>query len=697
MAHPRRWTVQSKPVRIAALVGVVVSAIALAAALMRSREPAVAPIASSASGRPAIAVMNFEIVGASPGDADAWLAKGVPSMLVTGLAQMPNLDIVSGQRLREVSAQDGLDNLDVIDRSRAAAVARRAGAGAIVVGTVFKTGADVRIDAQLEDLSSGRVLAAESVRGTDLYALADQLAAKIRDGIGFDQQIALRKVADISSASLEAYKLYADGVDAYINARFSDAEILLRRAVAIDPDFVQAYAQLAFVNHFAGQPAAAETYLRKAADRAERLTERERLLVRAELARVEGRFVDAARLTDQLVERFADYDNIYPLVVLLYNNLESSVVDPDKAVLLLEAGVKALPRSAAVHLIFGYALMAAGRFDDARRELETSVRLAPREPNPYDSLGELHLAIGEPAKAIEFYSRAFTIQPTFGALGRSWALAALGRYDEALADGSRFASFYALFLSRVGRYREASTELAAGLKQAEASGSVAERLRLQLSSAVFSIELRSYARARKDIAAAERTIAELPQERRRIYVVATDLLSGIIDARTRSLPDARLHLDSMKRRSNPAVTTEGSWRRTLQSEIALAANQPEQAVAVHSADEPGPKNWFGILNGPWMSPSGPPFRDGLARAKQAQGDLQGAIATYRELLTPGPRQGATTVFEPRYVLEIARLLEQTGDRATARHEYMRFLDMWKRADAELPELDEARTALARLR
>jgi TolB-like protein len=40
------------------------------------------------------------------------------------------------------------------------------GAGAVVVGNIFRTGAEVRIDAQLEDLSSGRILAAESVRGT---------------------------------------------------------------------------------------------------------------------------------------------------------------------------------------------------------------------------------------------------------------------------------------------------------------------------------------------------------------------------------------------------------------------------------------------------------------------------------------------------------------------------------------------------
>jgi hypothetical protein len=48
------------------------------------------------------------------------------------------------------------------------------------------------------------------------------------------------------------------------------------------------------------------------------------------------------------------------------------------------------------------------------------------------------------------------------------------------------------------------------------------------------------------------------------------------------------------------------------------------------------------------------------------------------------------MLEPRYVLEVARLLDQMGDEAAAREEYQRFLELWKDADAGLPELQEAR-------
>ena len=685
-------------IRIAAITAILITAIALAIVFTRRHETTTAPVAVGTSGRRAIAVMNFEIAGGSAREGDAWLAKGVPRMLVTGLAQMRDLDIISGQRLREVGAQSGRDDLDALDRSSAADIAKRAGAGAIVVGSIFKTSSDVRIDAQLEDLSSGRVLVAESVRGTDLFALADQLAAKIRDGIGLNET-ALRKVSDISSASLDAYKLYSDGVDANQNARWPDADKLLRQAVGLDPEFVQAYLQLSFVNQWSGRPAAAETYLRKAASHADRLTEREQLLVRTELARVEGRSTEAARLLEQLVQRFPDFDLVYPLGMFLYGSLDAPLLNADRFVPMAQAGVNALPRTGAMRSIYAYALMSAGRFDDAGRQLDAYLRLAPREANPYDSLGELQLVMGAYGRAVESYSRALTIDPTFSGshVGRSWASAALGRYDDAVADHSPLSSSNAFILSRVGRYRDAASELAAGLKSTREDASAWERAHLYLVSAVLAIERRGYARARQDVANAELAIAELVEERRRIYLLAADLLRGIADAREGALGNARLHLDSLKRRVRSDVRHEVVWRKALESEVAIAAKQPSQVLAMYRAEDSIRTNWAWLGSGPWVVAATLPFRDGRARAQQALGDLNGALATYRELLTPGRHPEPMAVFEPRYVLEIGRLLEQTGDKAAARIEYARFLELWRHADAELPELSEARAALARLR
>jgi serine/threonine protein kinase len=87
----------------------VVAAIALAVSFFprHSNEP----LPGGPSGRPSLAVLTFDAPGASPDK--AWLARGIPTMLVTGLAQAADLVVVSNERVdeivKELGAADGLD------------------------------------------------------------------------------------------------------------------------------------------------------------------------------------------------------------------------------------------------------------------------------------------------------------------------------------------------------------------------------------------------------------------------------------------------------------------------------------------------------------------------------------------------------------------------------------------------------------
>ena len=56
----------------------------------------------------------------------------------------------------------------------------------------------------------------------------------------------------------------------------------------------------------------------------------------------------------------------------------------------------------------------------------------------------------------------------------------------------------------------------------------------------------------------------------------------------------------------------------------------------------------------------------------------------------------SAMLEPRHVLALARLLDEQKDAAGAGAEYGRFLKLWANADAGLPEVEEARRAIARL-
>ena len=95
-----------------------------------------------------------------------------------------------------------------------------------------------------------------------------------------------------------------------------------------------------------------------------------------------------------------------------------------------------------------------------------------------------------------------------------------------------------------------------------------------------------------------------------------------------------------------------------------------------------------------MFAANPPSRDGLARVRDCARKSRGRDRRVRRLTDCGPDTArSSAVLEPRYVLELARLLDADGDRAGARVEYERFVRLWTGADASLPELIEAKRAL----
>ena len=687
----------------AAILGLLIALAAVGTLTWRSVRATGVPVALGAGGRPAIAVMPFDNLAG--GQDMAWLSKGVPSMLLNGLAQTRGLDIVSGQRLHEVIEQMGASSLETLGRDEITEVARRAGAGAIVVGGISKAGSEIRIDAQLEDLASGRVLLAESVRGTDLFVLVDQLAVQIRDGIGFRDATGIRKVADVSTASLEAFRLYSQGMDALVNTRMDDAQELLERAVAIDPTFADAYLQLAKSSNFRGLLGLQRDYLRKAAEHADRLGERQRLILEAESALAAGDSATAVRAVDELIDKFPDADLAYGIAAQLYAPVTGLVGDPVKLLTTTAAGAAALPNSLLTRNLYAYALLAAGRYEGALGEFAAYARLAPREPNPSDSLGEAYLAMGAPDRALEFYSRALTIDPTFAGshIGRAWSLASLGRYDDALLEGrpqsplASWSSVRALVLSRVGRYREADQAIEAGRRAAENSENPGEQGNMFLVSALLAIEREEYERALRDSGSAERMFSRLPEQKKRVGLVLVHLMSGIAQVRTGRIDQARSHLEMQGRLFNAAVEPENWWHNALEGEIALAAGDLEKAASTFSAGQPSKKMWFStrhanlaILANNLIS------RDGLARVAKARGDFTRAIQIYRQLLSYGPDQKWVSVFDPRYVLEIARLLDRSGNAQAALTEYEHFLNFWKGGDSGLRELPESRRAVERL-
>lgn len=86
----------------------------------------------------------------------------------------------------------------------------------------------------------------------------------------------------------------------------------------------------------------------------------------------------------------------------------------DSALALYEAMRHSYPDSAldeSTLNTLGYALMRAGRLQDALRVFQRNVAEYPNAANPHDSLGEAFMALGNRAKAIEHYERSLVLNP----------------------------------------------------------------------------------------------------------------------------------------------------------------------------------------------------------------------------------------------------------------------------------------------
>jgi serine/threonine protein kinase/tetratricopeptide (TPR) repeat protein len=684
-------------------IGAAVLAAIAAATLWSMRRDREGPITSlsEAAARPAVAVVPFEVIGGSPDV--AWLAKGLPSMLITGLAQTPDIEVVGNERLGDAARQVGASTLDGVERSQLAEVSRRAGARFIVNGTIVQAGADLRIDARVEDLSTGAVRLAETVRGSDALALADDLSARVRHGLNVQTTPGtVRKVADVASASVDAFRAFTAGVEARSNERNADARGFFQEAVRVDPEFALAYVHLAEVDRHEGRLRENSRWLRMASQRLDRMPERDAVLVRAELARDAGRLDEADQLLEGLVASYPDTEQAwYNLTVSWWD------VDPARSMTVVSRSVAALPYSPRMQNLYGYQLMNIGRLDDALRTFETYIKLRPSEPNALDSLAEGHLISGHITEALANYEAA--IKGGFDShQGKAWTLAVLGRYQEALSEASlqvgqgwnvnNTSTLRAFLLSRVGRYRVALQAVDLSQTQADQDGFTEAVVASHVARALFAFERRDCTGVAGHLGAAQQLTKGVPALLAVRWQVFGDLLAG-------SCAAMEGRLDAAKRRLGHAQTVYRStsllevwWVHSLEGEVALAERDFDKAARAFAAGEPARKMFFtnqGIFT--WLTFYGNNLvlRDGRARVAAAQGRRAEAIALYRGLLTPGPDQKWTAMLDPRHVIALARLLDKAGERDAARAEYQRFLEHWKDADADLPELAEARARLAR--
>ena len=660
--------------------------------------------AIGASGRPTIAVLPFRDRTGS--DEMAWLAEGVPSMLLTSLAQTRGLDVVSNTRVQEIVSQLGAASLQDLDAAALAEFAARSGAGAVVVGDLYYTGTDYRFDVQVEDVNEGRVLNAYSATGPFIFALVDDLAAQIRAGLELDAAPSAASIADVTTDSLEAWRAYDQGLAFLTNARGVEAVAAFEEAVRLDPDFAMARFHLGRLPLRLADPSLAAEHDAFVLANMDRIPQRDRLYVEGEFALDHDNDPErAALLLEELVGRYPDHENGW--IRLTAARRQPGQPFTDLQIETLERGIEAMPTSGILHNQLGYAMLSRGRYAEAVRAIERYIELNPEEANAYDSLAEIYTVSGQPAMGLEKYTESLDVDPAFvsGYFGRAATLAMLGRYDEALEEldiaqeahlqvsPSPFSTYplaKGMLLSKLGRYDEAM-ELFSDPPPGFAAAGAEVLMSGGLLPIHFALEAEDLATARELIAASRAIASNADDPAVGDLLIAGRTLEGLVEVRAGNLAAARRIRSELGDEPRESMY-DVFGTELLGAEIALADGDLEEAETLFRATEPELKAFYSrSVPPPTLILNNHLFRDGVARVKVAQGDLAAAIRIYRELITVNLGSKYTSFVDPRYVLRLAELLDEAGQTEEAGEQYLRFAELWNDADPQFqPVVEQAR-------
>jgi len=336
--------------------------------LLRSKGP------SAAAPDRSIAVLPFASL--SEDKANAYFADGIQDEILTRLSKIAELKVISRTSTQQYQSKPG--NL--------AEIARQLGVAHILEGSVQKSGDSVRVNVQLIKAEGDSHLWAETYdrKLTDIFAVETEVAQRIATSLeakltGREQQ----QVAAIPTKNPQAYDAYLRGLALITRQSFTDvrkAGEFFRTAIELDPDYAQAWAQLAI--------AESEIYFSE-----------EQTQPRLESARRAAE--TAVRLQPELSETRSALGLFY------YFCLK----DFDRALQELEEARKRSPNDSTVHLATGLVKRRQGKLDEAIECLKRATIFDPRNPDIWANLARSYRGKRDFAAAREMFDRAFAISP----------------------------------------------------------------------------------------------------------------------------------------------------------------------------------------------------------------------------------------------------------------------------------------------
>ena len=417
------------------------------AATLPAVAPAAAPTAAAFNPPPhSIAVLPFANLSGDPGQ--DYFSDGLTEELLNSLAAVDGLQVAA--RTSSFSFKDKDTDIGTI--------ARKLGVGAVLEGSVRRSGHTVRITAQLINAVTGFHLWSKTYDRDlgDVLKLQTEIASAVADALKVamltDTAARIEVGGTRNPAALDAYLRGrrvggSGGPEDYLGAAAAFTE-----AIRLDPGYAGAFAGRAWVESLYASQGALPSRVREYFARAF-ADARQAIALAPELADGHSALgfclangaldlrgaLDEFERARTLAPGDAEVVRIYAVSAIMVGRTEAGIAEMRRAVRLD-------PLNAVTHHLFGMGLYLARRFEDASQENAAAIALNPDYLRTYEFSGLTSYLLGrlEQARATcesrpAYWGTQWCLSLTYEKLGRhADAQAALARIHDMQGDSAAY-------------------------------------------------------------------------------------------------------------------------------------------------------------------------------------------------------------------------------------------------------------------
>jgi len=487
---------------------------------------------------------------------------------------------------------------------------------------------------------------------------------------------------DITTSSIEAFKLYARARRLWGAGKPAEGAPLLLKAIAKDPEFAMAYRSLCMALWGQGRKEEGLRYLRKALEFSGKASLKERFWIQIDCYNQSEKTLDKSRETLQKwLELYPDDTH----AMMLTGFWHLLVDDYDQAIRFLEMGLQKGGVNAFSYYYLSGAYNSTGAYEKGRQTAERGLSLFPDNLLIEDKLFDSFVSRGRIDEARSLLEKwAAKDHGLFIDFMRSDLEAVQGKYAAAAAILAKYDPLNDFVKTRLPFLRLAEGRIDQAMRLARKAEDHLSLIYLNYRTANFEGARIETQKALQDAVRKEsfRDEAEALQMR------------GLVELALGDLPTARRTAEELKK------CTDGAPNRRLAGHYYFLSGMIE-GEAGRTADAVGNLNRaIALLPAEyWIEegyPGRPLFHDGLAAVYFKAGDLARAKETYRKIqsfalirLQHGDIYAASFYW-------LGKIAEKEGKTAEAAGNYREFINLWKDADPGRPEVEDARKRLAAL-